>query len=48
MQQAERIRIYSKEIEHNAENMDALHRVFLRRSGRWSADGLRRGMEEVL
>ena len=47
-EQAEIIRIYSKEIEHNAANMDALHRVLLRRSGRWSADGLRRGMEEVL
>lgn len=47
-EQAELIRIYSKEIEHNGENMEALHRVLLRRSGRWSAAGLRRGMEEVL
>ena len=39
------IRLYSKEIEHNAENLESLHRALLRRSGRWSAAGLRKAME---
>ncbi len=47
-EQAEIIRIYSKEIEHNAENLESLHRAFLRRSGRYSAAGLRKAMENVL
>ena len=47
-EQAELIRLYSKEIEHNAENLASLHRAFLRRSGRYSADGLRKAIEEVL
>ena len=40
------IRLYSKEIEHNAENQEALHRALCRRSGRWSAAGLRKAMDE--
>ena len=36
----EAIRLYSKEIEHNAENIEALHRALCRRSGRWSVSGL--------
>lgn len=47
-EQAELIRLYSKEIEHNAENLASLHRAFLRRSGRYSASGLRKAIEEVL
>ena len=34
------IRLYSKEIEHNAENQESLHRTLCRRSGRWSVAGL--------
>ena len=45
-QAAEVIRLYSKEIEHNAENQESLHRALCRRSGRWSAAGLRKAMEE--
>jgi len=41
------IRLYSKEIEHSAENVDALHRVLCRRSGRYTAAGLLRAMEEL-
>ncbi len=40
-------RLYSKEIEHCAENQKALDRCFCRRSGRYSAAGLLRGMEEL-
>ena len=43
---AEVIRLYSKEIEHNAENLEALHRALCRRSGRWSAAGLRKVISE--
>ena len=43
-QAAEVIRLYSKEIEHNAENQEALHRALCRRSGRWSAAGLRKAI----
>ena len=42
----EMIRLYSKEIEHNAENQEALHRALCRRSGRWSAAGLLKAMDE--
>ena len=42
----EMIRLYSKEIEHNAENREALHRALCRRSGRWSAAGLLKAMDE--
>jgi len=42
----EMIRLYSKEIEHNAENLEALHRALCRRSGRWSAAGLLRAITE--
>ena len=42
------IRLYSKEIEHNAENVERLHRAFCRRSGRYGAAGLRKAMEELL
>lgn len=45
-QVAEVIRLYSKEIEHNAENMEKLHRTLCRRTGRWSAAGLRKAMQE--
>ena len=41
-QAAEVIRLCSKEIEHNAENQESLHRALCRRSGRWSAAGLRK------
>ena len=40
------IRLYSKEIEHNAENIESLHRSLCRRSGRWSMAGLLKAMEE--
>ena len=40
------IRLYSKEIEHNAENQESLHRALCRRSGRWSAAGLKKAMDE--
>lgn len=40
-------RLYAKETEHNAENTEALHRCLCRRSGRYSAAGLRKALEEV-
>ena len=40
------IRLYSKEIEHCAENQEKLHRTLCRRSGRWSVAGLVKAMEE--
>ena len=40
-------RLYSKEIEHCAENQAALYRSFCRRSGRYSVAGLLRGIEEL-
>lgn len=40
------IRLYSKEIEHNAENQESLHRALCRRSGRWSVAGLRKAINE--
>lgn len=40
------IRLYSKEIEHNVENQEALHRALCRRSGRWSVAGLRKAINE--
>ena len=40
------IRLYSKEIEHNAENQEILHRALCRRSGRWSVAGLEKAMDE--
>ncbi len=40
-------RLYSKEIEHCAENGRALYHSFCRRSGRYSVAGLLRGMEEL-
>ena len=43
---AEVIRLYSKEIEHNAENQEFLHRALCRRSGRWSAAGLQKAIHE--
>lgn len=43
---AELIRLYSKEIEHNEENLTALHRALCRRTGRWSAAGLSKAIEE--
>lgn len=45
-QAAEVIRLYSKEIEHNAENQESLHRALCRRTGRWSAAGLHKAMQE--
>ena len=45
-QAAEVIRLYSKEIEHNAENQESLHRALCRRSGRWSVAGVKKAMEE--
>ena len=42
----EMIRLYSKEVEHNAENQEALHRALCRRSGRWSVAGLCKAMGE--
>ena len=40
------IRLYSKEIEHNAENLDSLHRALCRHSGRWSLAGLWKAINE--
>lgn len=40
------IRLYSKEIEHNAENQETLHRALCRRSGRWSVAGLLKAINE--
>lgn len=40
------IRLYSKEIEHNAENLESLHRALCRRSGRWSVAGLLKAIDE--
>ena len=40
------IRLYSKEIEHNAENQESLHRALCRRSGRWSVAGLQKAIGE--
>ena len=40
------IRLYSKEIEHCAENQEQLHRALCRRSGRWSVAGLVKAIEE--
>lgn len=40
-------RLYAKETEHNAENVEKLHRCLCRRSGRYSAAGLRRALEEL-
>ncbi len=40
------IRLYSKEIEHNAENQESLHRTLCRRSGRWSVAGLLKAINE--
>ena len=40
------IRLYSKEIEHNAENQESLHRALCRRSGRWSVEGLLKAINE--
>ncbi len=40
------IRLYSKEIEHCAENQASLHRALCRRSGRWSVTGLKKAIEE--
>ena len=45
-QAAEVIRLYSKEIEHNAENQESLHRTLCRSTGRWSAAGLHKAMQE--
>ena len=42
----EAVRLYSKEIEHNAENQEVLHRALCRRSGRWSVAGLRKAINE--
>ena len=42
----EAIRLYSKEIEHNAENQEKLHRALCRCSGRWSAAGLEKAISE--
>ncbi len=44
---AEVARLYSKEIEHSAENQETLHRSFCRRSGRYSTAGLLRAVEEL-
>ena len=41
------IRLYSKEIEHDAENVDALYRVLCRHTGRYSAAGLLIAWEEI-
>lgn len=41
-------RLYAKETEHNAENVEALHRCLCRRSGRYSTAGLRKALEELL
>ena len=40
------IRLYSKEIEHNAENQETIHRALCRRSGRWSMAGLLKAITE--
>ena len=41
------VRLYSKEIEHDAENIDALYRVLCRHSGRYSVSALLRAWEEL-
>ncbi|MBQ0037073.1 MAG: flagellin lysine-N-methylase [Clostridiales bacterium] len=41
------IRLYSKEIEHNTENVDALYRVLCRHSGRYSVAGLLKAWEKI-
>lgn len=41
------VRLYSKEIEHDAENIDSLYRALCRHSGRYSAAGLRKAWEEI-
>ena len=43
----EAARLYSKEIEHSAENQEALHRSLCRRNGRYSAAGLVKAMAEL-
>ena len=43
---AELIRLCSKELEHNEDNLRALHRAFCRRSGRFGAAGIIRAIEE--
>ena len=40
------IRLYSKEVEHNAENQESLYRALCRRSGRWSVAGLLKAISE--
>lgn len=40
-------RLYSKEIEHSAENQETIHRSLCRRSGRYSAAGLLKAMAEL-
>ena len=40
-------RLYSKEIEHSAENQEAIHRSLCRRRGRYSAAGLLKAMAEL-
>jgi lysine-N-methylase len=42
------IRLYSKEIEHSAENLNTLWRALCRRTGRYSAEGLRKAWEEIV
>ena len=41
------VRLYSKEIEHDQENVDTLYRVFCRHSGRYSVASLLKAWEEI-
>lgn len=41
------LRLWAKELEHSGENMEALHRVLLRRSGNYSAAALLQAVEEL-
>ena len=43
----ETARLYAKEVEHNAEHISALHRVMCRRTGYYSAQGVRQAWEEL-
>ena len=40
-------RLYSKEIEHDAKNVETLYRVLCRHTGRYSAAGLLKAWEEI-
>ncbi len=39
-------RLYAKEMEHNAQNIESLHRALCRRSGRYSVSGILQAVKE--